>query len=576
MDRKIVWPGAVPLETDILGTNLNAMIGLGRLALDLLGTSTLVSGLACTAQSPATMSVNIGAGAIYALQNVDNTAYSSLAANTTDQIVKQGILKASDALSLTMAAPTTPGYSVIYLIQAAYSEPDTDTVVLPFYNASNPAVPYSGPSNTGASSATTRAGKVNVNAKAGVAAASPTAPATDAGFVPLYYVTIAYGATAINTGNIAVAPGAPFITNTLTALAPKASPAFTGTPTAPTPANGDSSTKLATTAFVQSALTSNGGFLVDTGAVNAMVATSSSPPASLTTGTQVNVMAANTNTGNVTFNFAGFGAIAVKNEGAQIKPGQIVAGGIYTLIYDAVQWQLLAAGLDTAATTAQAGIVALAANSDVVTGTDTTKAATSQGVARAVQSGGYNYAADTGTANTIAIALTPALTAYSAGLAVEVKMNATNTGATTINVNGLGAKTVQFNGAALTAGQLVAGQIYCLIYDGTNFQVSSPVALAVGRVQAAGELAPVGGTIIKGFNVSSVTFSGALVTVAYTNSITNPVPVVNGGDSSNGSSSQSAFWGSGSSNNSSGFSINFGVSGGGGSISKATFVTVGL
>lgn len=34
-------------------------------------------------------------------------------------------------------------------------------------------------------------------------------------------------------------------------LAPKASPAFTGTPTAPTPANGDNSTKIATTAFVK-------------------------------------------------------------------------------------------------------------------------------------------------------------------------------------------------------------------------------------------------------------------------------------------------------------------------------------
>ena len=34
-------------------------------------------------------------------------------------------------------------------------------------------------------------------------------------------------------------------------LAPLASPAFTGTPTAPTPTAGDSSTKVATTAFVQ-------------------------------------------------------------------------------------------------------------------------------------------------------------------------------------------------------------------------------------------------------------------------------------------------------------------------------------
>ena len=42
--------------------------------------------------------------------------------------------------------------------------------------------------------------------------------------------------------------------NALAAKAPLASPALTGTPTAPTPAVGDSSTKLSTTAFVQVAL----------------------------------------------------------------------------------------------------------------------------------------------------------------------------------------------------------------------------------------------------------------------------------------------------------------------------------
>lgn len=44
-------------------------------------------------------------------------------------------------------------------------------------------------------------------------------------------------------------------TNTdLSTLAPKASPAFTGAPTAPTPANGTNSTRIATTEFVQTAI----------------------------------------------------------------------------------------------------------------------------------------------------------------------------------------------------------------------------------------------------------------------------------------------------------------------------------
>lgn len=102
------------------------------------------------------------------------------------------------------------------------------------------------------------------------------------------------------------------------------------------------------------------------------------------------------------------------------------------------------------------------------------------------------------------------------------------------------------------------------------------LASALGHVKAAGELAPASGTVTRGYNVASVTFSGALIVVAYTAAITNPVPVVMGGDASNGSSSQSAFWGAGSSNAGAGFSVNFGVSGGGGSITKCTFVTVGI
>ena len=254
MDRQIVWPGAIPLETDILNTNRNAMVGLGQLAMDLLGTSTLVSGLACIPTAVPSMTVNIGAGALYSLQNIDNTAYSSLPADTADQTVKQGILLASANTQLTMTAPITSGASVIYLIEAAYSEVDSAAVTLPFYNSASPALPFSGPANNGQPSYTKRAGTVNVQAKAGVAAASPAAPAVDTGFVPLYYVTIAYGQTAVSAANIAVVPGAPFLHAELAGLMPIAGGTFTGSVFGPTAASNDNSTRLATTAMVQSAL----------------------------------------------------------------------------------------------------------------------------------------------------------------------------------------------------------------------------------------------------------------------------------------------------------------------------------
>lgn len=245
--------------------------------------------------------------------------------------------------------------------------------------------------------------------------------------------------------------------------------------------DGNLSAFVANLAAAVKVAASSGGFITDSGTVNALVGTSSPAPAGLTAGLLVAIQVANTNTGAVTFNYAGFGAKAVLSEGNAIKVGQLIAGQIYLLMYDGTQWELLSVGVDVPASVSQAGIVALATIGDVAAGTDTAKAVTSQGVAKAVQAGGYTYAADSGSANAITVALTPAPVAYSAGLAVEVKMNATNTGATTINVNGLGAKTVQMGGAALTAGQLVAGQIYCMIYDGTNFQLqssSSPTIVA--------------------------------------------------------------------------------------------------
>jgi hypothetical protein len=88
------------------------------------------------------------------------------------------------------------------------------------------------------------------------------------------------------------------------------------------------------------------------------------------------------------------------------------------------------------------------------------------------------YAVDTGGANAMAIAFTPALTAYAAGLIFYVKAAATNTGPTTINVNGVGLQDVKtFDGLVLSpmaAGQIVIGNVYLLVYDGAEFLVLNP------------------------------------------------------------------------------------------------------
>jgi hypothetical protein len=307
MDRMIVWPGAIPLETDILNTNRQAMVSVGSLASALFGSTVTVNGLLAAPTAPASMQVQVGPGEIYSKQNVDSTAYSSLPSDTAHQTVKQGIQNTS--ILLNCPAPGSAGQSINYLIQAAFSEVDTNSTVLNYYNSSDPTTPYTGPNNTGASQPTTRADTVVLSAKAGTAATtgSQTTPAPDAGFVPLWVVTVAFGATTITSGNISQAPGAPAM-----------------------PAAG-------LVGGVQ-----GGGFqyAASTGTANALVASLSPPPASLTVGMEVIVKASATNTGAATLNLNGLGASSITFNGAALAAGVIKTGQLHALIWDGTNWQL--------------------------------------------------------------------------------------------------------------------------------------------------------------------------------------------------------------------------------------------
>lgn len=77
-----------------------------------------------------------------------------------------------------------------------------------------------------------------------------------------------------------------------------------------------------------------------------------------------------------------------------------------------------------------------------------------------------------GGTTTYTLTPSPAITAYATGQEFVIKMNATNTGASTINVSGLGAKSLTKGGAtALASGDLLIDAVYKIVYDGTQFQV---------------------------------------------------------------------------------------------------------
>jgi hypothetical protein len=220
MDRNIVYPGSIPLDTDLLSINRNTMIGLGFLAQAVLGTNAVADGLVCRPTTPASMSVVVGPGSLTQFGPVDVLAYGSIAADANDMVVKMGINIGSTTFTLT--PPSGTGQSINYLIQAAFQEADTNPVTLPYYNATNPAQSFSGPGNSGTAQNTLRAQRVQLEIKAGLPASSGSqvTPAADNGWIALYQITVGFGQTTIAASDISVIPTAPFVAYKLPALRP--------------------------------------------------------------------------------------------------------------------------------------------------------------------------------------------------------------------------------------------------------------------------------------------------------------------------------------------------------------------
>lgn len=212
MDRPFVYPGEIPRTADILGGFKSALYGVGHMARAAFGSATCVSGLQIAASGPPSLTVSIGLGSIYTEQQVDASAYGTLGLDT-NSLVKQGILPAPTTLTIT--PPGTAGYSQIYLVEAIYNNQDTGAATLPYYNSANPAVPLSGPANSGAAQYTNRQGVCVISLKAGTAGptGSQAAPTPDAGYVGLWLITVANGQTTITSANWTIYPGAPFIPN---------------------------------------------------------------------------------------------------------------------------------------------------------------------------------------------------------------------------------------------------------------------------------------------------------------------------------------------------------------------------
>lgn len=133
-----------------------------------------------------------------------------------------------------------------------------------------------------------------------------------------------------------------------------------------------------------------------------------------------------------------------------------------------------------------------------------------------------------GAANVYAITCSPAVSAYATGQIFRFLSHQANTSAPTLNVNGLGAKTIVDRlGTALTAGVLATGTIYEALYDGTSFRLipCNPVITSVA--EGSGVINTTTGALADytGASVTVTTKAGDIVEVdAFINISNNPSP----------------------------------------------------
>ncbi len=103
----------------------------------------------------------------------------------------------------------------------------------------------------------------------------------------------------------------------------------------------------------------------------------------------------------------------------------------------------------------------------------------SASAATADQMSGPFFCQDAGTSGAYSCALTPPISGYVAGTTYWFRANTANSGAATLNLNGLGAKAIVKQAAQpLTANDIRAGQWVMVTYDGANLQMQSQTGAA--------------------------------------------------------------------------------------------------
>ena len=166
--------------------------------------------------------------------------------------------------------------------------------------------------------------------------------------------------------------------------------------------------------------------------------------------------------------YNGSGAFNINTAGQPVVTGTVISSSVFNALTAD-----LATGLSTAITKDGQTTITnnIPFNGYKITNLGAGTASTDAARVGQIQSGATTAITVSGT-DTYTGTMSPALAAYGVGNVFTFVVPNTNTSSCTLNIDGLGAKSITRDGStALIAGDLVSGSEVTVVYDGTRFQV---------------------------------------------------------------------------------------------------------
>lgn len=131
-----------------------------------------------------------------------------------------------------------------------------------------------------------------------------------------------------------------------------------------------------------------------------------------------------------------------------------------------------------------------------------------------VQDGDLIYAGTVGgTANAIELTMSPVSGGGVEGMMILFIPGSDNTSSVTVDVDGEGATALEYNSAALSGGEIRAGQPALIMHDGTNYQLLNPATITRLNSTASGVGASLVGIEDSAGNFTAITVEAALAEI---------------------------------------------------------------